>query len=122
MEPGELQAIRNEAGLSQEEFAARVGLSRVAVELMELGQAPIDQRTVIAAQTLSQGARTNASQRARIDKARALIDRIENHGMRFYACDGSGPMRDVTEEALEAQHADIREAKEIIGLWGGVWR
>lgn len=48
MTPAELKAARKESGLSQADFAVRLGLSRDYVGLMERGRAPIKPRTIDA--------------------------------------------------------------------------
>lgn len=53
MTPEELRAIRVALDLSQQEFAERLGLSRVMVGLMERGEKPISARTAAAAKALS---------------------------------------------------------------------
>src|SRR6218665_1620347 len=49
MQASELKAIREGLGLSQDEMAERLGLSRVMIGLMERGQKPIERRTAQAA-------------------------------------------------------------------------
>jgi DNA-binding XRE family transcriptional regulator len=48
MRPDELKALRKAIGMSQQELADRIGLSRETVGLMERGQAPIEVRTALA--------------------------------------------------------------------------
>lgn len=47
MQGSELRAIREAAGLDQQQFGERLGLSRVTVGLMERGQKPIEPRTAL---------------------------------------------------------------------------
>lgn len=49
MQPDGLKAIRKELGLSQQQFATALGVSRVLVGQMERAQAPIETRTELAA-------------------------------------------------------------------------
>ena len=48
MQPEELKAMRVEAGMSQAELGAAIGMSRVTIGLMERGEAPIEKRTELA--------------------------------------------------------------------------
>lgn len=48
MQAEELKAIRTATGLSQAEFADRLGMSRVFVGMMERGDRPIEQSTALA--------------------------------------------------------------------------
>lgn len=52
MQREELKQIRTSLRLSQAEFAARLGLSRVFVGMMERGDKPIGERTVMAARAI----------------------------------------------------------------------
>jgi len=54
MQPDELKEIRKAMGLSQQDFAVALGVSRVLVGQMERGQAPIERRTALAAQYLAE--------------------------------------------------------------------
>ncbi|GLT00146.1 hypothetical protein GCM10007897_15300 [Sphingobium jiangsuense] len=54
MQPDELKELRKALGLSQQEFADALGVSRVLVGQMERGQAPIERRTALAARYLAE--------------------------------------------------------------------
>lgn len=54
MQPDELKALRNAAGLTQAEMANAIGLSRVTVGLMERGGAPIERRTELSIRYLAE--------------------------------------------------------------------
>ncbi len=47
MQPDDLKALRKRAGLSQDQLADEIGVSRVLVGLMERGQSPITIATTI---------------------------------------------------------------------------
>lgn len=49
MQPDELRAMRQETGLTQEQFATHMGVSRKALNEMENGRAPIERRSMMAA-------------------------------------------------------------------------
>lgn len=48
----ELRRIRKALGLTQSEFADRLGLHQSTVSKFETGELPIDKRTLLAAQAL----------------------------------------------------------------------
>lgn len=48
MTPTQLKAARKRLGLSQTTLADELGISRSGVQKMELGQRPIERRTVLA--------------------------------------------------------------------------
>jgi DNA-binding XRE family transcriptional regulator len=48
MQPDELKALRKDAGMTQDELAEAIGVSRVLIGQMERGQAPIEKRTGLA--------------------------------------------------------------------------
>lgn len=54
MQPDELKALRKATGMTQEQLAIAIGMSRVSVGLMERGQAPIERRTALAVRYLSE--------------------------------------------------------------------
>lgn len=54
MQGDEMKALRKAAGLTQEQLADAIGLSRVTIGLMERGQAPIERRTALAVRYLSE--------------------------------------------------------------------
>ena len=53
MQPDELKAIRAALGFTQQAFADALGMSRKAVNEMELGKALIERRTELAARYLA---------------------------------------------------------------------
>jgi DNA-binding XRE family transcriptional regulator len=53
MQGDELKTIRVELGLTQQQFADAIGMSRKAVNVME-GGAPIERRTELAARYLAE--------------------------------------------------------------------
>lgn len=54
MQPDELKALRTGAGLTQQQLANAIGMTRVSVGLMERGQAPIERRTALAVRYVSE--------------------------------------------------------------------
>lgn len=48
----ELRTIRTELGLTQAEFADRLGLHQSTISRFENGDLPLDKRTLLAAQAL----------------------------------------------------------------------
>lgn len=48
MQPDELKALRKSIGWTQDQMAEAIGMSRVAIGLMERGNAPIEKRTELA--------------------------------------------------------------------------
>lgn len=52
----QLRDIRKALGLTQAEFAARLGLHQSTVSKFENGELPLDKRTLLAAQALKQAA------------------------------------------------------------------
>ncbi|MFZ2996813.1 helix-turn-helix transcriptional regulator [Sphingobium sp.] len=48
MQPTEMRDIRKAAGLTQEQLADAIGVSRVLIGQMERGNAPIEKRTELA--------------------------------------------------------------------------
>jgi DNA-binding XRE family transcriptional regulator len=62
MQAGELKAIRNELGWTQQQMADELGMSRKAIVEMETGKASIEARTSLAArQVFNSHARLSAS-------------------------------------------------------------
>jgi hypothetical protein len=57
--------------------------------------------------------------RERIASAKALIDRIENHGMTLHEQIGNERMRDITSETIAEQHRTIDEAQDLLRLYAG---
>ena len=55
MQPDEMKAIRVGLGLTQQAFAEALGMSRKAVNEMELGKSAIERRTELAARFLALG-------------------------------------------------------------------
>ena len=55
--------------------------------------------------------------RERIASARALIDRIENHGMRFHQSIGGESMREITDETLGEQHQKVEQSEELLRMY-----
>lgn len=61
----DLQTIRAETlGLSQTQFAEKLGMSQSAVSRLETGEVPIDKRTAMAVQVLVASKRPSRSQAA----------------------------------------------------------
>ncbi|MDP1026411.1 helix-turn-helix transcriptional regulator [Sphingomonas sp. KR1UV-12] len=54
MQPDQLKALRQASGMTQEAFAAAIGMTRVSIGLMERGKAPIERRTALAARYLAE--------------------------------------------------------------------
>lgn len=54
----ELRTIRTELGLTQAEFADRLGLHQSTISRFEKGDLPLDKRTLLAAQALRSEAPT----------------------------------------------------------------
>lgn len=52
----ELRTIRTELGLTQAEFADRLGLHQSTISRFEKGDLPLDKRTLLAAQALRKAA------------------------------------------------------------------
>ncbi|MFQ3894628.1 helix-turn-helix transcriptional regulator [Sphingobium sp. R-7] len=70
MQADELKAARKVMGLSQEQMAEAIGLSRVLIGQMERGQAPIEKRTALAvAAILSGGTSTQDTRSATMNDA-----------------------------------------------------
>lgn len=55
MQGSELKAIREQLGLSQIDFAERLGMSQTFIGLMERGERPVEPRTALAAEVLAGG-------------------------------------------------------------------
>ena len=53
MQPDELKALRKGQGMTQDQFAAALGISRKVVNEMENGKAAIERRTELAARYLA---------------------------------------------------------------------
>ncbi|MGK6324646.1 helix-turn-helix transcriptional regulator [Sphingomonas sp. DT-51] len=60
LQPEELKTLRKAAGLTQDQLAAAIGMSRVSIGLMERGQAPIERRTELAVRYLFEHAEAAA--------------------------------------------------------------
>jgi transcriptional regulator with XRE-family HTH domain len=58
MTPAQLRSIRRDMDLTQAEFGKRIGISRVTVCQMELGKAPITERTVAAVHNIAPSSQT----------------------------------------------------------------
>lgn len=48
MQPDEMRALRKAAGLTQQELADEIGMSRIAINKMEAAKAVIEKRTELA--------------------------------------------------------------------------
>lgn len=54
MQPEAMKALRKAMGLSQQELADAMGVSRVLIGQMERAKAPIERRTVLSIRYLSE--------------------------------------------------------------------
>lgn len=52
MQPDEMKATRKTLGMTQEQMASAIGMSRKAIVEMEAGKAPIEKRTALAVKYL----------------------------------------------------------------------
>lgn len=57
----DLRTIRTELGLTQSEFADRLGLHQSTISRFEKGDLPLDKRTLLAAQSLRDAAVRSAA-------------------------------------------------------------
>ena len=94
MQPPDLKAFRDALGMSQQQMADALGMSRKAINEMEGGKARIELRTALAVRCL---------------RAQRAIDRIDG-GLRHLEVDADGELTKDVTEAFREMKAEERDA------------
>jgi transcriptional regulator with XRE-family HTH domain len=105
MQGSDLKAIREHLGLSQDEMAERLGLSRVMVGLMERDQRPIERRTEQAALLIH----VMVDLEAKRDRAIAELANIR--AARLLGADGT---TEATPALIALAERHVAEFEEVI--------
>ena len=103
MQPADLKAIRDALGMSQQQMADALGMSRKAITEMESGKARIEVRTGLAARFL---------------RAQRAVDRIDRGMVHLEDDDAGNLAKDVTQafRALKAEERDALLQRLLVAL------